>query len=349
MTVLALIIAGIGSLTSCRPENAARTPLRIYHAGSLIVPFQAMEKQFELQNPTIDVLLEGHGSIQVIRAVTELGKEVDIAAVADNQLLPLLMYSVDLPDGSGPYAYWHINFATNSVGIAYRESSRYASEITADNWFEILSRQDVRFGTADPRIDALGYRALMVAQLAENHYEDAMLFERLFGNSFTAGIEVEAEKGTVVIRVPQILQPSQNRVVLRSYSIQILALLESGDVDYAFEYESVASQRGLRFLNLPDAVNLSSQDYADTYGRIRARIDFQRFSSVIPDFKGTPVVYGITIPGNALHRQEAITFLEYLLGEEGRRILKENYQPPLVPPYADYATRVPADLRSLVK
>ncbi|MFA7574337.1 MAG: hypothetical protein WCY14_02405, partial [Arcobacteraceae bacterium] len=37
--------------------------VKIQAAGSLLVPFGAIEKAFEAENPDIDVLVEGHGSI----------------------------------------------------------------------------------------------------------------------------------------------------------------------------------------------------------------------------------------------------------------------------------------------
>ena len=43
----------------------------------------------------------------------------------------------------------------------------------------------MRFGLADPRFDAAGYRALMVLQLAEREYDDPYLFEDMLMGRFT--------------------------------------------------------------------------------------------------------------------------------------------------------------------
>jgi molybdate/tungstate transport system substrate-binding protein len=344
---LLIVVALASVLTSCGSQG--KVQLKIYNAASLIVPFQACEKEFELKHPDIDVMLEGHGSVQVIRSITELNKEVDLAAVADGQLIPLLMYQTRMPDNRGPYADWYIKFATNRLGIAYTASSLYSSEITADTWYTIMSRPDVRIGLADPGIDSLGYRALMAIQLSEDYYQDDTIFEKLIINNFNAGFDVLEDNGITTLTVPQLVKPNQKRVFLRSYSIQLLALLESGEVDYAFEYESVARQRGLKFLELPAAIDLSSPDYNDRYKKVRVELGFQRFASVMPEFDGAPIIYGITIPGNAPHQKEAITFLKFLLGTDGQRIFAENYQPPLLPPQADDINKVPAELRSLLR
>ena len=51
--------------------------------------------------------------------------------------------------------------------------------------------------------------------------------------------------GICVMLVPQMVRPT--KVTMRGYSVQLLGLLDSGDLDYCFEYESVARQHGLEF------------------------------------------------------------------------------------------------------
>jgi molybdate/tungstate transport system substrate-binding protein len=349
LALTALIIASALTTPSCSPETRKPIQLRVYNADSLILPFQEIEKKFELQHPGIDVIIEGHGSIQVIRATTELGEKVDVAAVADSQLIRLLMYDTPMKEKNGNYADWCIDFATNAMGIAYTDRSRYASEISAGNWYEIMSRPEVKLGLSDLRIDSLGYRALMLMRLAEIHYHDDQLIERMLGGAFVTDLAISDMNGLTTITVPELLKPARERIVLRTYSLQVLALLESGDVDYSFEYESVARQRGFRFLQLPEAINLKSRDYAAIYKQVRVTMEFKRFASVNPQFPGAPIVYGVTIPNNAEHPQEALTFIGYLLGPEGREVLNRNFQPPLIPASCDNTSRLPDSLRSMFR
>jgi molybdate/tungstate transport system substrate-binding protein len=308
-------------------------------------PFLELEKEFELRHPDIDVQPEGHGSIQVIRYMTDLGKEADIAAVADEQLIPLMMYRAQLPDGKGPYADWYVRFADNRVCLAYRPDSAYASEINVDNWYDILARTDVRIAMSNPLIDSLGYRILMLVYLAGVYYDDGTMFRKIITDNFSGGLEVDENNGIATIKVPELLKPTQDRIYMRNYSIQTLALLEAGEVDYAFEYESVARQRGLNFLSLPREIDLSSREYADRYSGVSVKLDFQRFASVLPDFVGAPVVYGITIPLNAPHPKEALKFIEFLFGPDGQHILSENFQPALSPVTVDGENNLPDELR----
>jgi molybdate/tungstate transport system substrate-binding protein len=345
----AIVILLFTVLTLCGCGGRDKIQLKVFHADSLTIPFQEIEKQFELKYPNVDVQLDGHGSIQVIRAVTELHEDVDVATVADSQLIPLLMYNTQIAEDKGPFARWYIDFAGNTLGIAYTDRSPYASEINADNWYEILTRPDVKVGLADARIDSLGYRVLMAVQLAESYYRDDTIFERFFDGAFTMSLDVSYADGAALIKVPQLYKSEKENIVLRGYSLQLLGLIESGDIDYTFEYESVSRQHNLNFLTLPAEFNMSSQEYDAYYQKVDVVLDFQRFASVNPKFRGAPIVYGVTIPENALHPEEAIDFIRFLFGPDGQKVLTDNYQPFLVPPEANNAANVPNDIMQLIK
>jgi molybdate/tungstate transport system substrate-binding protein len=347
--VLCAVLAGLlgcALLANCAPRE--KTALKVLFAGSLIIPFGELEKAYEATHPDIDVQMEGHGSIQVIRHVTEIHDLVDVAAPADHALIPMLMYASRDPETGQPYASWYAKFATNRLVLAYRPKSRYASEINADNWYEILQRPDVRFGMSDPRFDAAGYRTLMVMQMAEWLYDEPTLFEELISSSFRARMRTNLEGDMLVIRVPELLEVRDEApLVLRAYSIQIIALLESGDVDYTLAYESVARQHGLETIALPDTLNLGAEERSDDYAKVQVQLDFQRFASVQPTFQGEVIAYGVTIPSNAPHPKEAEAFVAFLLGPEGQQVLQDNHQPTIDPAQAHNYEAFPEALRPL--
>jgi molybdate/tungstate transport system substrate-binding protein len=345
--ILALLV-GLAS-GGCQTGSPDKIKMTVLVADSLILPMQEIEKNFELKYPGIDILTEGHGSIQVIRTITEIGKAADVALVADNQLIPILMYSAQRPDQAGPFADWYISFATNSLGIAGTAKSKYLAEINSDNWYQIMSRPDVNIGLSDPLIDSLAYRALMCLQLAQRYYHDEGILDRFLGKAFKLPLQIEKEGTQSIILVPESVQPAEERIKMRSYNLQILSLLESGNVDYAFEYESVARQHGLKFIALPAEINLGSPQFETEYGQVGVRMDFQRFASVVPRFEGATIVYAATIPTNAPHPREAVTYLTYLLSSEGQNILRNNWQPPLAAPEADHPERVPNNLVQWLK
>jgi len=349
--LILILILMIGlTLSACGPRTREKTQMRVLIAGSLIVPFDALEQAFEAEHPNVDVLMEGHGSIQCVRHVTELDQLADVVAVADYALIPMLMYETREPDSGEPYASWTLRFATNQLGLAYTGHSVYAEEIGSDNWYEVVARPDVLFGISDPRLDACGYRGLMATQLAERHYGDDAVFDRVISGRFAQPIRLQTQDGVDTILVPEVLQPQeQSGLVMRGSSVRLLGLLESGDLDYAFQYESVSRQHGLEFLALPPEINLSDEAHREDYARVRVRLAFQRFASVNPEFEGKAIAYGITIPTNAPHPDLAVEFIQFLVGPEGQRLMMESQHPMILPPVVDNEEALPVALQALVE
>jgi len=320
----------------------------VFCAGSLILPFDDIEKAFESRYPSIDVQNECHGSIQVIRHVTELHELIDVVATADAGLIPMLMYQAKDPETGERYADWYIRYASNRLALAYSERSLMAETINAENWTQVLANPALKVGIADPRFDASGYRALMAFALAQYATQQYHLFPEMFNGQFTQPLSAFIDDEETLISVPEILETrSDAHVVLRGASIQLIALLESGDLDYAFEYESVIRQHGLQMLRLPDEENLGMEGYEDFYGQALVSLDFQRFSTIKPEFRGERIAYGLTIPGNAPHPGAAALFIDFLLGPEGRALMEANYHPIFDVPEVDGCEHIPEPLSRL--
>ncbi|KQC11278.1 MAG: tungstate ABC transporter substrate-binding protein WtpA [Methanolinea sp. SDB] len=323
LVVLLLITV---ALSGCTGDPGGVTELKVLPAGSLLIPFEEAEEEFEALHPGVDVQLEGHGSIQVIRQVTDLHRAADVVAVADESLIPDMMYR-RMEDSEENYTDWYIPFATNEMVIAYTPTSRYAGEITSENWYEILDRPGVRTGFSNPMLDAAGYRTLMVVQLAESEYGNETLFASLIGNHFDPPLEVTTDGGVTTIHLPQIMKPSDQELVIRDGSIYLISLLQAGGIDYAFEYRSVADAVGLEWIPLPESINLGSSDLEQEYSKVKVELGFQRFSSIGKERTGRHIVYAITIPANAPHPELAEEFMNYVLGQAGKG--RPGWPPPL--------------------
>lgn len=273
--------------------------LRIFHAGSLTVPFAAMEKEFEARYPGVDIQREHGGSTRMARLISEVGKPADLMASADFQVIDKSL----LPDlGVG-----NIRFATNELVLTYSEQSKFADEINQDNWFEVLSRPGVSFGHSDPNIDPGGYRSMMAMQLAEKYYQRPGLYQHLLAN-----------------------RPLGN---MRGKSVSLTALVQNGDLDYAWAYRSIALQHGLKFVSLDEHVNLANLDYDAFYRQARVTVTGE-LPGTFFDREGRFVAYGITLLKDAPNRKAAVAFLDYLLDPEGgQKILASFGQPPFNPPF----------------
>jgi molybdate/tungstate transport system substrate-binding protein len=201
----------------------------------------------------------------------------------------------------------------------------HADSVTVANWCDILQEKRVSWGHPDPNLDPCGYRSLMVMQLAERYYERPGLYDRLPAN-----------------------RPEAN---VKSRAVDLVALLQSGALDYAWEYQSVAVQRGLRYLVLPAQVSLGNFQYEQFYSYATvdvAGVEAGKTTRMV----GGSVTYGVTLVKTAPNRPAAIAFLAYLLDPRGGlAIMQEQGQPPFVPGrLSNPKTRaaVPAELQPLL-
>jgi molybdate/tungstate transport system substrate-binding protein len=303
----------LGLAIGCAPQPATEPELsgtlHVFHAGSLTAPFDQITSDFNQIYPNIEVLSEAAGSATTIRKVTEQHKECGVIASADYNLIPQLMF----PD----YADWYIIFATNQMCIAYTDSSQFGGEINSDNWYEILQREGVNYGRSDPDQDPCGYRTLMVWQLAEKHYNVPGLYDVLY--------ESEGD-------------------VMRPKSVDLIALLESGDLDYAFEYTSVAAEQKLNYVKLPPQINLADESYSDFYATAVVEIAGTEPGTTIEQ-KGTAIVYGVTIPTGSPEHDLGLAWIHYLLSDAGVATMEAYGQPAVVPAQTNDRSKVPESLQ----
>jgi molybdate/tungstate transport system substrate-binding protein len=264
--------------------------------------------EYEKRNPGTKIFLESAGSLVCARKVTELKKPCDIIASSDYFVINELL----IPD----YASWSIRFATNEIVIAYLEKSKYSKEINSDNWMDVLQRKDVVYSRSDPDSDPCGYRTLFTFMLAEKHYKKPGLAEKM---------------------------SSKDKDYIRPKEVDLVALLESDAIDYMFQYKSVAIQHGLKYIELPREINLSDPSKNDIYSSVSTDVAGSK-PGIKLKVTGDYINYSITVLDNAPQKEEAVNFLEFLLGREGMEIFKSNGQEPLVPFSTEQPDKLPLQL-----
>jgi molybdate/tungstate transport system substrate-binding protein len=313
MTIAAWLIFSAGQAYA-EPKGK----LIMFHAGSLSVPFAAVEKAFEGKYPGVDLLREAAGSQKCARKISDLKKPCDIMASADYTVIDKLL----IPK----YSDWNIRFATNQMVLCYTPKSKSAAQINAQNWFEILQKKGVVWGHSDPNLDPCGYRALMVLQLAEKYYKKPGLFEKAIAN-----------------------RPESN---VRPKSVELISLLQTGNMDYAWEYLSVAVQHGLKHIILPDEINLGDYQFDKLYAQAAVKVTGKKPGTFM-EMKGKSITYGITLIKTAPNKEAALAFMRYLLDPQGGlKVLKGMGQPPFVParvPTEKMKAALPSQLQSLVE
>ncbi|MFA6334727.1 MAG: extracellular solute-binding protein [Bacteroidales bacterium] len=292
-------------LNSCEGKKNRQTDsqlsgdLIIFHAGSLSMPIKVIADTFMLLHPGVKILSEASGSIDAARKITDLKRDCDIMASADYSIIDKLL----IPQ----YASQNTLFATNEMAIVFTEKSAYSQEIDTNNWAGILLRDDVIIGRADPDADPCGYRTVLTLKLAEKDF---------------------AEKGIIIPGLAEKIQAKDNRFI-RPKEVDLLALLDTRSVDYIFLYRSVAKQHHLKYLKLPDKINLGNPELNSHYAKVKTTVRGLRPGEKLV-MKGEAMVYGVTILNNAPNRKVAETFLEFFLSDDGgRKILKEMGQAPV--------------------
>lgn len=288
----ATLLAGGGCRRSAQ-SNQSR--IVVFNAGALALPLRQALDSFARRND-LTASQENAGSVETVRKVTDLGRNPDVIAVADTALLGTM-----LPGRlAGPIAV----LGRSKLVLAFTSRSRFADKVTTANWIDVTTRPGVQVGRSDPALDPAGYRALMAMQLAERYYR-------------IPGLDARLQKAA----------PSAN---MRPKSADLTALLQTGNLDYAWEYESVAKSLGLRFINLPPEVDLGDPSLGALYATASVQIGTRTAptadgrSSRPLVMRGAPIIFGAAILKGGSNPSAARGFLTYLISPEGRSILLAN-------------------------
>ncbi len=258
----------------------------LFTAGSLARPVRAALDSFATRSG-VTVQQENAGSLETARKLLDLDRIPDVIALADYEIFPRLL----VPGQTS----WYAKFARNRMVIAYSDRSKDASRVTASNWWQVLTRPGVEVGRSDPNLDPAGYRALLVFQLAERLYQ-------------RPGLAAALAAAT----------PRRN---VRPKSADLTALVQAGELDYAWEYESVARDAGLRYVRLPERLDLGEPADSAFYAEARVRVLGNGATDSL-EFRGAPIVYGLSIPTKAPHERVAERFVAFLFSDTGARILR---------------------------
>ncbi|PSP32325.1 ABC transporter substrate-binding protein [Halobacteriales archaeon QH_10_67_22] len=187
----------------------------------------SLKGTFERLNEGLDrrLRVEAHGSVTAARLVASGNRDPDLLALADTDLYDAI---VD--------ADWYARFATNALVVAYDATSDGGRRVRAgQRWFDPFVAGEVRLGRTDPDLDPLGYRTLFALELAARRHDRPGLCEAVLG--------------------PDQIYPETG----------LLSRFETGDVDAAVVYRSMAVERDYDYRELHPAVDLSDPDRDEEY------------------------------------------------------------------------------------
>jgi len=310
------LAAGCGSSGSSSPPSAssstsgAHGTLIVFGAGTLATPFTAELAAFKKANPGVTVHSQFGASGDMIKDITQLGQAADVLGVADYSLIPKLMSGT-----SGPHATWYLGFVSNQITFAYTSHSKGAGQLTPANWYKVLAEPGVHIGRSNPAADPSGYQILQMLQLAQSYYHDSTLAASVLKNSPDSSV---AETET-----------------------SLLAALQSGQIDYLAIYRSDALEQHLKYIALPDQINLSNSALAADYAKVTIN------AGSLGRLTAKPIIYGLTIPSTAPDAALGQKFIAFVLSPQGQAIMRGNGFVVISPALASSQAEVPATLRSL--
>ena len=312
----------------CVPPS--KQQLIIYRAGSLTRAFTPLVAAFTCQTG-VQVKDVAMGSVDAGRQITAGGQACDLYAPADYLDIDLFMKPAGYANFDIVFAHGKMVLAYSATGLAAKKLPSIAdlgSEKAVGNWYDILTMPGVAIGGGNPFLDPGAYRAPMMFQLAEEYYKVPNLYNNLLEHLVVPG-------------------PASADLVLGK------------QIDFQFTYEhsaraTASTNPDYRYVNLPDEINLSDPA-KDAYYRQHAVVVLPGLGTsrsarniAVP---GAHVAWGITLLTNSPNRENAVKFLQLLLGATGTALLDENgpasISPALVSP-ADFR-KLPESLRPLVR
>ena len=270
----------------------------VMYAGSLVNIFENGIKS-AFQNLTeYDFIGEGKGSVQISNMIIDGFRKPDVFVSADTTPIErLINYSL-------PLANWLVKFGSAELVIAYNPQSPFASELLKASkgeipWYKVLEKEGLKFGRTDPELDPKGYYTVIAAKLTNIYYNDSTIKNRILGED----------------RNKEQIFPEE---VLKS-------ILDSGQIDATAAYKHEAIAKGLPYITLPDQINLRELNYTNFYNKISYKLGTGE------TIYGNPIFFSFTIPNTVENIEGAMSFVKFLLSENGKKILEKVGLSPIKP------------------
>ena len=256
---------------------------------------------------------EAQGSLGGAQMIHDRLRAPDVFISAD----PLVNTSILMGPQNGNLVKWFIIVASSQLVLAYNPQSKFAAKFqdavaSRIPWYEVLETPRVKFGRGDPSIDPKGYRTLFLFNLAGKHYHRP--------------------------DIPGLLGDPMNPAQVFP-EVVLMARVESGQFDAGFFYKHEILAHHLPYIELPPEINLGDPRFSDMYAQeVYTTPSGHRVT-------GAPIIFTITIPDAAPHRDAALSFVRFLLSSEG--LLKKFGFGIVQHCTAGDPAQIPAELRTL--
>jgi molybdate/tungstate transport system substrate-binding protein len=292
----------------------------VMYAGSLVKIFEDIIGPAFQKESGYSYIGEGKGSVQVSNLIEDGFRTPDVFVSAGT--VPMMRLMNTPPPPSPPLVDWLIKFGSAEIVIAYTSNSPYFGELEKARkgeipWYDVISQKDFNFGRTDPELDPKGYYGIIVTKLSNIYYNDSSIKDRILGED----------------RNPKQIYPEE---ILKT-------VLETGHLDAIIAYKHEAISRGLLYITLPDEINLSDPAYSDLYKRANYILESDK--KII---YGEPVEFSITIPKTVKNIEGAISFVNFVMSENGSQLLESQGLDPIDTIFEGNIGNIPLSIREIV-
>ena len=257
---------------------------------------------------------EAQGSLGAAQMLRDHLRTPDVFISAD----PLVNVDVLMGPQNGNAVTWFVVLASSQLVLVYNPRSKFVSKFQdavahRTPWYEVLETPGVRFGRGDPNIDPKGYRTLFLFDLAGKYYQRK--------------------------EIPGLLGDPLNPAQVFP-EVVLLARVESGQCDAGIFYKHEILAHHLPYLELPPEINLGDPRFTDQYAQ-------ESYTTAKGQHvRGAPILFTITIPQSARHREGALAFVRFLL--ESKDLLSQFGFGIVEHRVGGDASQVPAEVRGLI-
>jgi molybdate/tungstate transport system substrate-binding protein len=317
------VIIGISSLylieestfvlgTSSSTENK----VNVMYAGSLVKIFEDVIGPAFQNETDYQYVGEGKGSVQIANMIKNGFRTPDVFVSSGTVPMDMLLNS------SPPFVNWLANFGSAEIVIAYTSHGQFFSKLEkARNgeipWYQVVSSDGFKLGRTDPELDPKGYYGIITAELANLYYNDSSIKDRVFGDDRNA----------------KQIYPEET----------LKTVLEAGQLDAIIAYKHEAISKKLSYISLPQEINLADPAYSDFYESVNYTLQ-----SSNKTIYGEPIEFSITIPKTVKNIDGATAFVNFILSNNGSKLLKSQGLNPINLTFEGNITSIPKDIENAI-
>lgn len=292
---------------------ADKPPVSVLYAGSLATVMEKGIGPAFMKATGYGYQGEAQGSLGGAQMIRDHLRSPDVFVSAD----PLVNLQILMGPENSSMVKWFTVLASSQLVLAYNPQSKFVAKFQdaaagRTPWYEVLGTPGLRFGRGDPSIDPKGYRTLFMFSLAAKYYGRA--------------------------DIPKLLGDTMNPAQVFP-EVALLARVESGQLDAGIFYKHEILVHHLPYLELPPQINLGDPQFSKLYAQ-------ETYTTAAEQkIPGAPILFTITVPEAAPHRDAAVAFVHFVLASQD--LLQKFGFGKAEHQVGGDGNAIPADLRAL--